>query len=696
MQANWKVQQQPLEKIENLRRATGIPEVLLKILWNRGIQDEIAISHFLEPKIRYLSSPFLLKDIFKAIRRIKRAINNNEFIRIYGDRDVDGITAVVVLLEAIKSMYQNVDFTVPVIEEGYGLNIDFIDNAKKEGVSLIITVDCGICNHFEIEYAKKLGIDVIITDHHEPPAVLPKAEAIINPKIPGNPDQSKEIAGVGVAYKLAMAILLANSKELKQPIYAFDFNNNEIDVVKFSIDDGFKVVKSSELVDLSNKKVVFYNKYERLVLQELCSELESLTHNYNVIYVEDAIKNAYPDIQSFSKDTISNEISIPNNCFGAEKNILLYLKALEALNQQIKNLLQRSLDVLAVGTIADMVPLKGENRTISQIGLKFITNTKRCGLQELYTILGWKNKQMTERDISYYIAPILNSSGRLKTAELAINLLTTTDRFEAENLARELFQLNIERKKLADEYYKSIKEYLLQQNNIHKDKMLVVHAPLPNQGVTGIVATKLMLDFCRPVIVLLEDHDKYMGSARSCKSINLITILNSCSSILEKYGGHVGAAGLTLAKSNLNVFIDKIKSFANNYIPDDNLQKEFIIDTTISIDEVDEQLFENILKFAPFGVDNPQPLFLAQNAEFTEIRKVGESKNHLRFKLRKSSGKTITGIGFNLAEKINGMEALYNGYCDLVFTIEANEYNGTKSLQIMVYDVNVSKFAKVE
>ena len=197
---------------------------------------------------------------------------------------------------------------------------------------------------------------------------------------------------------------------------------------------------------------------------------------------------------------------------------------------------------MTIGTIADMVPLRGENRAIGQMGLKFITNTKRLGMVELYQQLNWKNRTITERDVSFSIAPILNSSGRLKSAELAIQLLTTDFPYRAKALAKELFELNHERKRVAEDCYRKIRDYLLQQNNLDEDRILIACAPMPNQGVTGIVATRLMLDFSRPVIVLLDDQGRILGSARGFKGINVMSALNSCSDLLEKYGGHIGAA----------------------------------------------------------------------------------------------------------------------------------------------------------
>lgn len=677
----WKVLEVPEQEIEALHAATAIPPVLLRIMWNRGLRDPEAIERFFEPRARCLTSPYLLDGIPAAVDRIRRAIEREESIRVYGDRDVDGITSTVLMVETLREFSRKVDFTVPVIEDGYGLNRDYLDVARRDGVSLIITVDCGISNLEEIEYARSLGIDVIVTDHHEPPPVLPKAVAIIDPKLPGSPAAQRDIAGVGVAQKLALALVLAQTRELSRPLIAFDYDGAEVDVVRFTPREGFSQVRNLHPQTLAHANLLFFSPEERQALAEVIPGARGGTP----LFISKLARTCTPEHGIPDKKTIAREMLIPPDCQGARRLIILYLKFLEAVDPKVKALWQRSLDILTVGTIADMVPLRGENRTLAQMGLKFASNTRRNGLQQLYTLLGWKKKRLTERDISFNIAPILNSSGRLRSAELAIQLLTTDSPTRAQELAQELFNLNLERKRLGEECYRAVKEHLLAQNDVNQARILVVNAPMPNQGVTGIVATRLMLDFCRPVIVLLEDHGKYLGSARSYRSINIMNALHSCGHLLEKYGGHVGAAGLTLPMDRIDEFRRCLAAYAETAITDAELQKEWLIDAPLSIDLVDETFMDDLLRFAPFGIDNPQPLFLARGVPFYEVRKVGETKAHLRFKFRKSSGKAIYGIGFNLGGLLE-QDVVTDGTCDLVFTVEPNEYNGVRTAQIVVSD----------
>lgn len=689
MEKIWKLLEVSGEKLRELE-STGFPDVFLRILLNRNITDPEAIERYFSPKSRFLFSPFMLNGICTAVKRIQQAIDKEESIRVYGDRDVDGITSTVLLTETLRSFYSRVDFTVPVIEDGYGLNPDYIDAAVRDGIRLIITVDCGISNIAEVEYARSKGIDVIITDHHEAPSQLPNAIAIVDPKMPDSCCPQKDIAGVGVAFKMAMAMEMARSRRLSKPLIVFDVNDMNIEVVRFSPIEGFSPVRNINRETMQNTVPVFYNQTEKALIGEMMPDIINVAASPETVYVDKIIAFCMPELHKPGKKEYLAELNL-DQVKGATALTLMYLKCLEGKLQSVKALWQRCLDILTIGTIADMVPLRGENRAFAQMGLKFVGKSKRLGLSSLFTQLGWKARQVSERDISFSIAPILNSSGRLRTAEIAIDLLTTTSAAHADKLANELYELNNERKRLGEDCYNGVKQFLIQQNDLENDRILLAAAPMKNQGVTGIVATRLMLDFCRPVIVLLEDQGKFLGSARSFKDINIIEALNYCSDLLEKFGGHVGAAGLTLNPENAELFRARLREFASQNISAEDLTPEWLIDAELPIDKVNEQFLKDLLKFAPFGIENPAPVFMARAASFQEIRKVGEGKNHLRFKFKRTGGRSLFGIGFNMGD-LMAPDAIRDGSCDLVFHVEANDYNGVRSAQIMVLDCKIRGF----
>ncbi len=692
MEKIWKVRQYDVAQLEKLR-FTGFPDILLKILINREILDEKSIERYFTPRSRYLFSPFVINGVCVAVDRVLTAIENEESIRVYGDRDVDGITSTVVMTETLRSFHKLVDYTVPVIEDGYGLNPDYIDVAERDGIKLIITVDCGISNLAEVEYARSKGIDVIITDHHEPPSELPNAVAIVDPKLHNSCCPQKDIAGVGVAFKFAMALEMAQCNRLSQPLIAFDLNDHDIAAVRFAPREGFQPLRNIDRASLTGCVPVFYSEDERRIIGELIPEILDCTNPdpaFKPVFVDKVIAACIPDEAHLNKNEIKKSLNLEKIEDGRAL-LLIYLKCIEAKLPAIKSLWQRCLDILTIGTIADMVPLHGENRIFAQMGLKFVGKSRRLGLNSLFTALGWKNRQVTERDISFSIAPILNSSGRLRTAELAIELLSTSFAPKADELAKQLFELNHERKRLGEACYNTVKSFLIEQNDITNDRILLVVAPIKNQGVTGIVATRLMLDYCRPVIVLLEDQGKFLGSGRSFKDINIIKALNHCGQYLEKYGGHIGAAGLTMPIGNEDAFRACLREYATANIDLSELQPEWLIDSELPIEMIDEQFLKDILNFAPFGIDNPAPIFMTENAVFQEIRKVGEGKNHLRFKFKRTNGRSVFGIGFNLGN-IMAPDVLRDGTCDLVFHVEPNDYNGVRSAQLMVLDCRIRGF----
>ncbi len=687
----WKLKEVSRKDIDRLK-SVGFSDILLKILINRGVKDIASIERYFNPKSRYLFSPFIMDGMCSAIDRILKATEMNESIRVYGDRDVDGITSTVVLTECLNSFYEFVDYTVPVIEDGYGLNPSYIDVAAKEGVGLIITVDCGISNYNEVEYAKSKGIDVIVTDHHEPPSQMPNAVAVVDPKRHDSICPQKNIAGVAVAFKLSMALEMARCKKLSKPLIAFDLSENDITIVRFTPREGFTTLKNINPTVINNSVPVFFNKEEKEMIGNLVPAIKNLLKNpvNKPIFVSSYVDEFLPDSVKLSKDELKKSLNL-DHVAGGKSLLLLFLKCVEAGLPAIKQLWVRFLDILTIGTIADMVPLQGENRTFIQMGLKFVTKSKRLGLVCLFNALGWKSKQITEKDISFNIAPILNSSGRLKTAELAIELLVTAKNSKAESLAKQLYELNTERKRLGEECYSGVKNYLSEQNDLENDRILLVAAPMKNQGVTGIVATRLMLDYSRPVIILLEDQGKFLGSARSFKNINIIDALNYCSDTLEKYGGHIGAAGLTVDFENVDKFRAKLRDYSSKNISQEDLIPEWEIDAEVTTDDIDESFLADLLKFAPFGIENPAPIFMIQNAEFYEIKKVGESKKHLRFKFKRSNGRSLFGIGFSMGN-LMVPEIIKDGTCDIVFNVEPNDYNGIRTAQLMVLDCKLKGF----
>nr|WP_269438296.1 single-stranded-DNA-specific exonuclease RecJ [Phosphitispora fastidiosa] len=550
----------------------GISRVVAQILINRGITTTAEARNFLSGKTELLNAPLLMKDMEKAVDRIRRAVANSEKIRIFGDYDVDGVTSTAVLLKALQRIGAAADYYIPVrLTEGYGMNQEAVRAAGRDGVNLIITVDSGISALAEVGLANILGIDVIITDHHEPPAELPVASAVINPKQADCPYPFKDLAGVGVAFKLGQCLL--------------------------------------EETDLGE-------------LREMA-------------------------------------------------------------------------ELLSLGTIADIVPLKGENRVFVKEGLKFLGSTVNIGLRALMEECGIDPANVSTRQVAYQMAPRINAAGRLGDAAICVRLLLSEDEAEAKALAAELCSLNVRRQNVEAGIYAEALE-MIQGGvpgggiDLDRDKVIVLAKEGWHLGVIGIVASKLVQDFYRPVVLLGIDGETAKGSARSIPPFNIFEAFRAGQDYLIRYGGHSQAAGLTLAAENIAGFREAVNRHASQLITEDDLVPEVFIDTEVELSELDIKLFCQLEMLAPYGCQNPDPVLACRNAGVLDYRKVGSDGSHL--KLRVTDNKLVMdGIGFNLGAQGAILE---DDECfDLVFALEKNEWNGRTRLQLNVKDIRPARQA---
>lgn len=535
--------------------------VILKLLKSRGIDKKDGIVRFLRASLDDMYNPFLLKDMEKAVRRIKKAILSGEKITVYGDYDVDGVTGCALLMRALREMGGKVDFYIPSrIEEGYGLNKEAVEKIAKTGTKLIITVDNGIASQEEVIYAKELGMDTVITDHHEPHDDVPEAVAVINPKQKDCPYPFKELAGVGVALKLIQA--------------------------------------------LSNGR---------------------------------------------------SELTV------------------------------KLLDLAALGTVADMVPLVDENRIIVKWGINVLKNTDKKGLIALLKESRLSPKNIDEEKISYILAPRLNAAGRLSEATLAVQLLLADDEAEAYELARELELLNRERQAIETKIYNEAKEYINKNLDLNKEKIIVVSGSGWHPGVIGIVASKLVQNFCAPCILISEEGEEGRGSARSVPGFNIFEALKQLSGMLDRFGGHEQAAGFTIKVSEIENFRLKINELARAATKD-SWKMKLRIDMELSPEELTLELAEQLELLAPFGFGNPKPVFVCRNMSVEQIKVVGEKANHLRIQLKKKE-KEFSAIGFNFGNYKDELEIA--PLVDVAFWLEIDEWEGNKKLQLNLKDIKI-------
>ncbi|WP_086313043.1 single-stranded-DNA-specific exonuclease RecJ [Enterococcus sp. 7F3_DIV0205] len=551
-----------------LREKTELPEefstiltneqinpLLGQLLWHRGIQSKEAIEVFLRPTIENLYDPFLMHDMEKTVTRIQEAVAKGEKILVYGDYDADGITSTTVMKEAIELIGGEVEYFLPNrFIHGYGPNLAVFKEQIENGAQLIITVDNGVAGHEAINFATEQGIDVIVTDHHELPPELPNAFTIVHPKHPEGHYPFGDLAGVGVAFKVATALL-----------------------------------------------------------GELPAEF---------------------------------------------------------------------LDLVAIGTIADLVSLTDENRVLVKMGLEMIQNGERIGLDILIHLAELKKEAISEESIGFTIAPRLNALGRLGDATPGVELMTTFDEEEAERIASYINSQNETRKEIVATITKEAFELIDSTEPIH-----IVAKQGWHEGVLGIVAGRIMQDTGKPTIVLTIDENNEIakGSGRSVSALNLYDALNEIREDFSHFGGHHMAAGMTLPVVN----IDKVKKHLANYLEVNQIDlsqgQELLLDESLKVEEATIPFIKQLKILAPFGTDNPVPNFLFEDVTVEQSRQIGADKSHLKFQLSQIGAK-LDAIAFQMGNQI---DELGQGTTNIVGQLSINEWNGNKKPQLMVTDFSV-------
>ena len=564
-----------------------IPEhpLLLQVLYNRGLRSQEEVDAFLIGSDAVRENPYRLKDMAPAVTRLLLAIEKGETICVYGDFDADGVTSTALMITALQEAGARVGPYIPDrVDEGYGLNLDAIDRVATKA-QLMVTVDCGIRSVAEVAHAQQQGLDVIVTDHHSVGPTLPPAIAVINPRRADCTSNFERLAGVGVAYRLAQAVL-------------------------------------------------------RAVSQQPWSTLES--------------------------------------------------DRVDALEQEL-------LDYVAIGTVADMMPLLGENRSLVQRGLAQLNNTKRVGLQALLTNADLRPGTVDATAISFRLAPRINAAGRLSQTALAYRLLRTNDPTEAFNLTAQLEGLNQRRRDLTLAAQLEAEQLLAAQGeeNDAGDEgkqvgstvnVTIVSSPRFQSGIVGLVAGRLVEQFYRPAIVIEEGEDESRGSARSIAEFDISQALDQLRDLLVRHGGHSRAAGFTVKTAMLPAFRKALGKLATEQLaPYEDLRPTLAVDAVVELDEIDWALQEQFARLEPTGQENPTPMLLCRNCRVRDVRAVGQKK-HLRLVLDSGNRtRAVDAIAFGKGEwrdKLNEGSRI-----DIVCQVEANEWQGRRRLQLNIQDL---------
>ena len=549
------------DAVARLCRELNIPNIIARLLFLRGVTDPESAQRFLNPSLNQLHDPFLLAGMKPAVARLRRALEQGEKILIYGDYDVDGTMAVVILLAALRGLGGQVETFIPHrLSDGYGMRAAVIEEAAARGFRVVISVDTGIREHQALARARELGLDCIITDHHLPDGHLPPASAILNPHRPECGYPEKVLAGVGVAFKLAQALL-----------------------------------------------------GERLS----------------------------------------------------------------------GRLLQSYLKVVAIGTIADVVPLVGENRAIVRFGLEGLRQPAQAGLQALLEVSGLVGRRISAGDVSFRIAPRLNAAGRMENARDVIDLFMCSDPQKSRDIAGRLEKLNRERQRVEEGMLREIEAILDRQPEKRERYSLVLAGEGWHRGVTGIVAQRVAERYHRPTLVIGVEDGSGVGSGRSIRSLHLLDALGTVQDLFERFGGHAMAAGFALPAARIAELETRFEQHARAVLKPHDLDPVLRVDAEVNAAEIDWTLFEAIERLAPFGCGNPTPVLAARNLRLLMTPRILQDK-HL--KLRVACGpRAFDALGWGMAER--GATIAPGQSIDLAFTLDENVFQDVRRLQLVVSEI---------
>ena len=530
-----------------------------QILFNRGLSTAAGADHFLRAAPPEITDPFLLTDMETAVARILHALQQHQPIAVYGDYDADGVTATALLMQTLTALGANVRAYIPNrFDEGYGLNNEALTTLKNDGIALVISVDCGIRSLDEAAHAKKIDLDLIITDHHTPGDQLPEALAVINPKRPGDPYPDKDLAGVGTAYKLASALVARHPRP------------------------------------------------------------------------------------NFSLEEIH--------------------------------------DLVALGTIADLVPLIGENRSLVRAGLRRLRAPQRQGILSLMGVASITPARITATDIGFALGPRLNAAGRLDSALSAYELLTTGDFMRAGQLAQYLDNQNRERQKITRDMQTLAEAIAVPDGEL--PYLLFAAHPDFNAGVVGLAAARLTEQYYRPAIVAHQDAENTRGSCRSIAEFHITAALDQCKDLLIRHGGHAAAAGFTVPNENVPALVTRLQQIAADQLSGEDLRPIIHADAEVQLADLTMDLLKELDYLQPTGYGNPDPVFVARGVKVVKSKTVGRDASHLKLTLGDGK-KVIDAIAFKQGHWQGNMPARV----DVIFQFERNEYQGYVNLQLNVRDI---------
>ncbi|MFP4204853.1 MAG: single-stranded-DNA-specific exonuclease RecJ [Spirochaetaceae bacterium] len=698
----WEKQTVDAEKVREISRTHEIDLLSAAIFARRGITGGTDLLYFLESDLRHLHNPFLFNEMEDAVDRILLARSEGERVFVYGDRDVDGITGITILVDTLVGMGLEVSWGVPLGDEPYGLTESVVERVAAEDITLIIAVDCGTTNAGEIRRAAELGVDTIVVDHHNAVEELPPAVALLNPKLEEEAYPFAGLAGCGVAAKLRWALAFSRTDFYKERVCLLNIrpgngtyeieavkleNLVEVDRIVESLVPGVVKFEQTRLFGfVSGLQVITYDApaQERMLAELFGSAVEA-----HMLDLAPEIWKVYPRFENRSLMRMqgASRLSRYHGSTPGEIDILVALFGVFVHSKApvLEEMEREVLDLVAIGTLGDMMPLRNENRILVRKGLEKLSREPRRGLQRLLEKLGLFGKTMEAVDVGYRIAPSINATGRLGEPNKAVELLLAEDDAEVDRLAEEILALNRRRRELGERAWDRLLPAARRSYEELESKFILIRDEEVHRGITGLLAGRLARSFNVPAAVVTAFDDRAVGSIRSVRGLGATELLGRVESMLSDWGGHDAAAGFSLPAEGLPAFVDRLSEVVREVELEEEEEPRIRVDAELPLDYVTPELEQIVRRFSPFGQENPQLTFLVRGAVLEELTLMGREETHCRLLLQ--TGKyRWPAVYWNAADRVNVDFSLHDEV-DVLFELGWNFYQNRERVQLVVLDM---------
>ncbi|WP_320130151.1 single-stranded-DNA-specific exonuclease RecJ [uncultured Sphaerochaeta sp.] len=703
----WKKSPVSSQDVKHLHEQYGVDLLCASILARRGLTEGNTVKFFLENELTFLHNPFLFDDMEEVVDRLNGAITEGEKIRVFGDRDVDGITSTVLMVQEFQRLGVDVSYKLPEGDEPYGMTMDGVEAAASDGVTLIVTVDCGISNNDEIAHARTLGIDTIILDHHISGEALPPALAIIDPKVPGCGYPFSHLAGCGVAAKVVWALRFSQTDFYHEDCILLHAQPGHDTVIiqairienLLEVDRVIEEINPGLLSPSQSKALQFLSCDVPILVLDASSELAQLRMAFgksvdiHLVDMRPEMENVMPVIKGKGLFALSNmSRAMKYSVHGRDELQVLYtlfnaycMKKYPILDSGYEAIL----DLVAIGTIADLMPMEDENRLLVRHGLKVLTAGTRQALLPLFTMQNLIGKQLSTSDISWQISPIINASGRMGKPSVAADMLLSQDLSRTEELAGDLIRLNKERQKLGEEAWDRMLPMAKDSFESTGSKLVVVEDSSLSRGITGVMASRLLKQFNVPSLVLATiGGSRVSASMRSPEDFNVREFLSRFSDLFLDFGGHVCAGGFSMDLKNLAIFKKRVNEEIDQMDCLETEEETVSIDCTLPQAYMTPDIIKIVEFFEPYGEKNPPLVLLLEGAVIEDMQFMNNNKGgaqHVRLTLAFGQYKW-PAVYWKAGDRV-GKDFDKGSVVDVAFRLGRNYFRNQSTLQLTIIDL---------